>query len=614
VDVNISVNWRNVTLNTSTAATIEVDVMPFLGRTSYGGPFDAYYEALSQLGSEFVRYSPWFPNPRAVVAELSPSDCTAAQPATNWNSTVFDEIIRDFMAAVCGVNAASGTCTKSVVQQLSTMPGWLYVGGMNESELPRYAWNTTSPFDRYGAAGSSLVDPSCGQLARYFGRLVGHYTNGGHHDECGHWHPSGFNYSWWGISVLNEDEHHLAPDHGPAYVQCFDAIAAEVARVNPRTVLVGPEEVADNEMMLYFLNGSNHVNDQVPKVASYHAGMRADNASAPTFFDQWDKQLVDTVKVFEDFKQSTGQATEFVLNEYIPFVQDWCDCKGMEHACGGERFPTGGTTQCPSWQEPSTAGGDPDLQHAAGIGMNKRTWSWNAAAAVFAYGYATLAELQYKYVGQDQLIGGTWPDNEPDVSCLDWQTGQANAKYWVTHLLATTVGDAQIKSLVETTLLPAKTQPKPTSCSVSLTKQLSDKGQCIKDKSFGCYSNNYSMWTEDCRGDFLCDGYNVECNVGSSTRVVCTCSAEMPVHAMAYVKQGQPGMLLVNKGASHITVQIGGDREVCGGDAMVVEVDTVGEFRDEPATAPPVARQLSPGGSLQLGPYAVAVVTRFAFC
>ena len=30
-------------------------------------------------------------------------------------------------------------------------------------------------------------------------------------------------------------------------------------------------------------------------------------------------------------------------------------------------------------------------------------------AACFAFGYATLAELQYKYVGQDQLIGGTWP-------------------------------------------------------------------------------------------------------------------------------------------------------------------------------------------------------------
>eukprot|EP01046_Picozoa_sp_COSAG06_P029894 COSAG06_NODE_2807_length_6256_cov_8.116778_5_plen_35_part_00 len=32
--------------------------MPFLGRTDYGGPFNAYFEALSNLGSEFVRYAP----------------------------------------------------------------------------------------------------------------------------------------------------------------------------------------------------------------------------------------------------------------------------------------------------------------------------------------------------------------------------------------------------------------------------------------------------------------------------------------------------------------------------------------------------------------------------
>jgi hypothetical protein len=50
---------------------------------------------------------------------------------------------------------------------------------------------------------------------------------------------------------------------------------------------------------------------------------------------------------------------------------------------------------------------DPDLRHAKGLGANRHTWSWNAAAAVFAYGYGSLAELQYKYVGQDQLIGGT---------------------------------------------------------------------------------------------------------------------------------------------------------------------------------------------------------------
>ena len=31
--------------------------MPFLGRTDYGGPFNAYYEALSELGAEHVKKS-----------------------------------------------------------------------------------------------------------------------------------------------------------------------------------------------------------------------------------------------------------------------------------------------------------------------------------------------------------------------------------------------------------------------------------------------------------------------------------------------------------------------------------------------------------------------------
>ena len=33
-----------------------------------------------------------------------------------------------------------------------------------------------------------------------------------------------------------------------------------------------------------------------------------------------------------------------------------------------------------------------------------------------------LATLGYKYVGQDQLIGGTWPDNEPAVSLAGGDT------------------------------------------------------------------------------------------------------------------------------------------------------------------------------------------------
>ena len=36
-----------------------MDLMPFLGRTSYGGPFDGYYSALSNLGVAHVRFAPW---------------------------------------------------------------------------------------------------------------------------------------------------------------------------------------------------------------------------------------------------------------------------------------------------------------------------------------------------------------------------------------------------------------------------------------------------------------------------------------------------------------------------------------------------------------------------
>ena len=94
--IDVTADWEKTVAKAATAATIEVDVMPFLGRTDYGGSFNAYYEALSNLGSQYVRYAPWFPNPRVVVTELTPSDCTPSAPATNWNSTLFDGIMRDF--------------------------------------------------------------------------------------------------------------------------------------------------------------------------------------------------------------------------------------------------------------------------------------------------------------------------------------------------------------------------------------------------------------------------------------------------------------------------------------------------------------------------------------
>jgi hypothetical protein len=180
----VSVDWSSKPLKVaSTASTVEVDVMPFLGRTTEGGPFGAYFEALSNLGSDYVRYAPWYPYPKVVVPELDPPDCTATKPATNWNSTLFDGIMRDFMAAVCGPDAATGACTHSVAQQLSTMPDWLYVDGYpvppGVINPDPWEFNKFEGYDR----GSALIDETCADMASYMGRLVEHYTAGGHHDR-----------------------------------------------------------------------------------------------------------------------------------------------------------------------------------------------------------------------------------------------------------------------------------------------------------------------------------------------------------------------------------------------------------------------------------------------
>ena len=49
------------------------------------------------------------------------------------------------------------------------------------------------------AAAVELAHPlsrRCVEMGLYMGRVVSHYTAGGHRDSCGHWHPSGFHYNW----------------------------------------------------------------------------------------------------------------------------------------------------------------------------------------------------------------------------------------------------------------------------------------------------------------------------------------------------------------------------------------------------------------------------------
>jgi hypothetical protein len=339
-DITIEeIDWAGKPLVTApTASTVEVDVMPFLGRARpecekagkcTAGPFNGYYEALQDLGAEYVRYAPWYPYPKVVVTELYPPDCTAMKPATNWNSTNFDAIMRDFMSAVCGPDAVSGKCDHSVVQQLSTMPSWLYVGGTDpKTGINQNMWEYNG-FADYNH-GTALKDESCKPMAAYMARLVCHYTSGGHHDTCGHWHPSGFHYTWTGLSVLNENEHKTGAQR---YTKCFDEIKKAVRQCNPTIFFAGPEGTGYTD---YLIDPKNHEGGDaslIPDILSLHQGFSAGGggASYEKFFSDVDGTIPGVrsmVALRDKLAPKTGfkfGAPQFVTNEFIPFMNDWCD-------------------------------------------------------------------------------------------------------------------------------------------------------------------------------------------------------------------------------------------------------------------------------------------------
>ena len=655
-DLTVSWDPEQLIKVASTAATVEVDVMPFLGRTLEGGPFNSYFEALSDLGAEFVRFSPWFPYPQVVVTELSPPDCTPVKPATNWNSTLFDAVVSDFMLAVCGPDAVRGECQHSVAQQLSTMPAWLFKSAypIPKGVLPNDPWQYNDFMAYVGVeingtwdtetpwllSNGVLHDETCSELAAYMTRVVQHYTAGGHHDSCGHWHPSGFHYNWTVLSVLNENERHVLPRDGvrnsAQYTRCFDAIRAAVERIDPTIQLAGPEIVLGGQGAYthYFLDPANHKDGRAPEIISNHAYFGSSGsffAGADSFMAQVDRLVAD--------RDAKAPEAELVLNEWIPMIQDWCD-EGdaarafAEHGSALERDSDSG---CPSWQDPKSNA----------TRANRKTLSWNMAAASFAYGYGLLALRGYKYVGADQLIGGPFPDNNPGVSCVCWKSGQVNSKFWAIKMLANALG-AGPKSLFNASFTPSGPPPPPFrpgttatgTCGVTLVCTTSNccntqasggfpwdgsitniSACAAKAKSCGMANFvSYSSAQKDCSWYRDCDmsqllhpsTWHGESEVLKSVPQV----ARPPqVFAMPYARHdtGVRGVLLVNKVGTPIviTLNVGaGSRCPNATAALVLDGSIDGLTADpEPGFVPPVERLIGVDCKLALGPFAVALVT-----
>src|SRR6202012_4947767 len=85
----ISVDWNKKVLVSRSTPTLQVVVNPMLRASS---PIhDGAFQALKDLGADYVRYVPWLPYPRLGVAELEPP----TKRSTSWDFTLLDPLPKD---------------------------------------------------------------------------------------------------------------------------------------------------------------------------------------------------------------------------------------------------------------------------------------------------------------------------------------------------------------------------------------------------------------------------------------------------------------------------------------------------------------------------------------
>ena len=375
----VTVDWGKTILVSRSTPTLQVVVNPMLRR---GSPIhDQAFDAIRQLGADYVRYVPWLPYPQLGVAELEPPTATS----TSWNFNLIDPMTKDFLAATKG---------HATVMNFSTIPAWLF-----KTEKPITYPRDPNQVDWDYTQGTELQDPSGKQLGDYYARLVSWYTRGSFIDENGKVHTSGHHYTFPIWEVLNEVdfEHKTTPEQ---YARRYDAIVSAIRAVSPATKFMGLAlaEPDDPKWFEYFLNHKNHQPGIPLDYISYHfyasptEGQNIDDWQY-TFFDQADAFLT-TVRYINAIRDRLSPKTKIDTDEL------------------GVILPN-----------------DNQTTHAPSIPAAY----WNAAGALYAYLYIGLAKEGIDVVGESQLVG--YPSQFPSVTMIDWTTGKPNARYWVLKLL-----------------------------------------------------------------------------------------------------------------------------------------------------------------------------------
>ena len=370
----LDIKWDAVSQVSKTTPTLQVVVNPMLNRSS--PVHDQIFQALRDMGADYVRYVPWLPYPRLAVAELEPGV---------WDTSVIDPMTVDFFKATEG---------HSTILNFSTIPAWLF----KTAKPVTYPKDPNEVFWTY-TQGKELSEGGLQDLADYYARLVSWYTKGGFTDRQGKRHTSDFHFKipYWEVFNEPDAEHQTSPED---YTARYDAVVAAIHAVSPETKFVGlglayPSRYP--EQFEYFLNPKNHRPGAPLDMISYHfyatpaAGQTPDHWQY-TFFDQAER-FIDSVRYIEVIRKRLSPETRTTLDEIGSILP------------GDPAGPKSGI---------------PDIY-------------WNASGALYAHVYLEAMKLGIDIVGESQLVG--YPTQFPSVSMIDCSTGRPNARYWVLKLI-----------------------------------------------------------------------------------------------------------------------------------------------------------------------------------
>jgi hypothetical protein len=376
----LTIHWDKTIVVSKSAPTLQVVVNPPLRP---GEPLGAAaYEAIKELGADYVRYVPWLPYPKLAVAELE----APTSQKTSWDFSLIDPMTKDFLAATDG---------HPTVMNFSNNPAWLW-----KTEKPVTYPPDPNQVEWHYTQGTELRDPTGKELGDYYARLVSWYVNGGFGDENGVRHESGNHYKFAVWEVLNEVdfEHTMSPEQ---YTARYDAIVSAIHKVSPETKFMGlalaiPGK-APNQFE-YFLNPKNHKPGIPLDYISYHfyaSPEKEQNIDSwqYTFFDQAEGFL-STVRYVEAIRKRLSPQTKTDLDELGVILP-------------GDNKP-----------------GD-DVPPPAAY--------WNLCGALYANLFIELSKMQIDLIGMSQMVG--YPTQFPSVSMMDWRTNQPNARYWVLKLI-----------------------------------------------------------------------------------------------------------------------------------------------------------------------------------